>query len=158
MKLLRSIFTARRFATNSGLRSLERNFKITRLNHVSVATNAVDKQRTFWSDVMGLQVSSETPQPDHGVTTVFVSLDNTKLELLEPMERSPISAFLKQNKDGGMHHLCLEVDNIRAAMEHVQKCGVRCLNSEPEIGAHGKPVVFLHPKDCGGVLIELEEA
>jgi len=143
--------------SKSVVHNKDKGFRITRLNHVAIATNTIDKQVKFWKDVMGLEVSGRTPQPDHGVETVFVSLDNTKLELLLPMEKSPIANFLAQNKDGGVHHFCLEVDNINAAMDHVKKCGIRCLNPEPKIGAHGKPVVFLHPKDCGGVLVELEE-
>jgi len=98
-------------------------------------------------------------QPDHGVYTVFVDLGNTKIELLYPLgDNSPIQAFLDKNKNGGMHHICIEVDDIKAAMEACRANKIRCLNSEPKIGAHGKPVVFLHPKDCCGTLVELEEA
>lgn len=97
--------------------------------------------------------------PEHGVYTVFVDLGNTKIELLYPLgEKSPIQSFLDKNKDGGMHHICIEVDNIHEAMKSCKENKIRCLNKEPKIGAHGKPVVFLHPKDCCGTLVELEEA
>jgi len=99
------------------------------------------------------------PQPDHGVYTVFVQLGNTKIELLHPYgEKSPIAAFLAKNKDGGMHHICIEVTDINRALVEVKARGIRALSDKPTIGAHNKPVVFLHPKDCGGVLIELEQA
>ncbi|XP_033729823.1 methylmalonyl-CoA epimerase, mitochondrial-like [Pecten maximus] len=99
------------------------------------------------------------PQPDHGVYTVFIELGDTKLELLNPMgDNSPIQNFLDKNKNGGMHHICIEVDNITEAMKDVKAKGIRLLSSEAKIGAHGKLVVFLHPKDCNGVLVELEEA
>ncbi|RXG52237.1 Methylmalonyl-CoA epimerase, mitochondrial [Armadillidium vulgare] len=110
-------------------------------------------------DVLKAKVSDPVSLPDHGVITVFVDVHNTKLELLKPLgERSPINNFLKKNKEGGMHHICFEVDNIKIAMRELKSKGIRCLSEEPRIGAHGKPVVFLHPKDCSGVLIELEEA
>lgn len=96
--------------------------------------------------------------PEHGVTTVFVELSNLKLELLLPLgEMSPIGNFLQKNPSGGMHHICLEVDNIQNAVTDLKENNIRLLSDEPKIGAHGKPVIFLHPKDCGGVLIELEE-
>lgn len=92
------------------------------------------------------------------MTTVFVNLGNTKLELLHPLgEKSPISPFLERNKDGGLHHICIEVDNIYDAVKSVKADKIRCLGAEPKIGAHGKPVMFLHPKDCNGVLVELEQ-
>lgn len=94
----------------------------------------------------------------HGVTTVFVEAGNTKFELLLPLgEKSPVQGFLDKNKSGGMHHICLEVDNIQAAVEDLRNKNVRTLSEKPSTGAHGKPVIFLHPKDCGGVLVELEE-
>ena len=96
--------------------------------------------------------------PEHGVTTVFVNLDNTKLELLHPLgEKSPIAGFLEKNKAGGIHHICIEVNDIQAAVADVKAKNIRCLSPEPRIGAHGKPVMFLHPKDCNGVLVELEQ-
>ncbi|KAJ3124900.1 hypothetical protein HK098_000727 [Nowakowskiella sp. JEL0407] len=102
------------------------------------------------SDVVGL--------PEHGVYTVFVNLGNTKIELLHPLgDNSPISNFLKKNPSGGMHHICLEVSDLESALEDLTGKGIRSLDKKPKIGAHGLPVVFLHPKDCGGVLVELEE-
>uniref|UniRef100_A0A915A195 VOC domain-containing protein n=1 Tax=Parascaris univalens TaxID=6257 RepID=A0A915A195_PARUN len=97
-------------------------------------------------------------QPSHGVYTVFVELPNTKLELLHPYgDKSPIQAFLDKNKMGGMHHICVEVSNIDKAVAYVKTAGIRTLTKNTKIGAHGKPVIFLHPKDCGGVLVELEQ-
>ena len=97
--------------------------------------------------------------PDHGVTVVFVNLDNTKIELLYPLgEKSPIKGFLDKNANGGIHHVCIEVNDINEAVKDVKAKNIRCLSPEPRIGAHGKPVMFLHPKDCAGVLIELEQA
>lgn len=105
-----------------------------------------------------LQVSQPQHLKSHGVTTVFVEAGNTKFELLLPLgEKSPIESYLDKNKGGGMHHICLEVDNIQAAIEDLRKKNIRTLSKEPSIGAHGKPVMFLHPKDCGGVLVELEQ-
>ena len=96
--------------------------------------------------------------PEHGVTTVFVELSNTKLELLHPLgEKSPIAGYLDKNKAGGIHHICIEVNDIQAAVADVKSKKIRCLSPEPRIGAHGKPVMFLHPKDCNGVLVELEQ-
>lgn len=129
-----------------------------KLNHVAVATSDLEQSAKFYEKVLGAKVSAPLPLPEHGVTTVFVDLGNTKIELLQPLgEKSPISQFLEKNKSGGMHHVCIEVDDIQAAMKDVQQHNVRCLSKEPSIGAHGKPVVFLHPKDCAGVLIELEQ-
>ena len=97
--------------------------------------------------------------PEHGVTVVFVNLDNTKIELLYPLgEKSPIKGFLDKNANGGIHHVCIEVNDINEAVKDVKAKNIRCLSPEPRIGAHGKPVMFLHPKDCAGVLIELEQA
>ena len=96
--------------------------------------------------------------PEHGVTTVFVELSNTKLELLHPLgAKSPIAGFLEKNKTGGIHHVCIEVNDIKTAVADVKSKNIRCLSPEPRIGAHGKPVMFLHPKDCNGVLVELEQ-
>ncbi|KAL3899968.1 MAG: hypothetical protein SGCHY_001667 [Lobulomycetales sp.] len=114
---------------------------------------------SFYRDVLGATVSKSTDLPEHGVTTVFVELENTKFELLKPLgENSPIQKFLDKNSNGGIHHVCIEVDDISAAIKDLVRDGVRALNPTPKIGAHGLPVVFLHPKDCGGVLVELEEA
>ncbi|KAM8780985.1 methylmalonyl-CoA epimerase, mitochondrial [Rhynchonycteris naso] len=130
-----------------------------RLNHVAVAVPDLDRARAFYRDVLGGQVSEVAPLPEHGVSVVFVDLGNTKVELLHPLGNdSPIASFLQKNRAGGMHHICIEVDNIDAAMMNLKGKKVRCLSEKPTIGAHGKPVVFLHPKDCGGVLVELEQA
>ncbi|KAJ7311269.1 hypothetical protein JRQ81_006883 [Phrynocephalus forsythii] len=130
-----------------------------RLNHVAIAVPDLEKASCFYKDILGAQVSRAVPLPDHGVYTVFVELGNTKLELLHPLgENSPISGFLQKNKAGGMHHICIEVDNITDAVAELKKKKIRILSEEPQIGAHGKPVVFLHPKDCDGVLVELEQA
>lgn len=134
-------------------------WKIGRLNHVAIATPDLKRASDFYKNVLGAKVSEALPQPDHGVYTVFVELNNTKIELLHPLgDRSPIAGFLEKNKNGGMHHICIEVDNIESAMKAVKAKKIRCLSEKPSIGAHGKPVVFLHPKDCNGTLIELEQA
>jgi methylmalonyl-CoA/ethylmalonyl-CoA epimerase len=132
---------------------------IGRLNHVAIAVRDIGKAAAIYRDVLGAEVSAAVPQPDHGVTTVFVSLPNTKIEFLEPLgENSPIAKFLERNPDGGMHHVCYEVDDIRAASAALKTAGARVLDDgEPRIGAHGKPVLFLHPKDFTGTLVELEE-
>ncbi len=133
---------------------------IGRLNHVAIAVRDIGKAAAIYRDVLGAEVSAAVPQPDHGVTTVFVTLPNTKIEFLEPLgENSPIAKFLERNPDGGMHHVCYEVDDIRAASAALRAGGARVLDDgEPRIGAHGKPVLFLHPKDFTGTLVELEEA
>jgi methylmalonyl-CoA/ethylmalonyl-CoA epimerase len=132
---------------------------IGRLNHVAIAVRDIDKAAALYRDVLGADVSAAVPQPDHGVTTVFITLPNTKIELLEPFgDGSPIAKFLERNPDGGMHHVCYEVDDIRAASASLKKTGARVLgDGEPKIGAHGKPVLFLHPKDFSGTLVELEQ-
>lgn len=133
-------------------------WKLGRLNHVAIATPDLEKSTALYRDVLGAEVSGVEALPEHGVYTVFVKLDNTKLELLHPLgDNSPIQNFLDKNKNGGMHHICIEVNDIRAAMKDLTAQNIRCLSKEPKIGAHGKPVVFLHPKDCAGVLVELEE-
>ncbi|CAG0897388.1 unnamed protein product [Darwinula stevensoni] len=133
-------------------------WKLGRLNHVAIACQDFEKPVALYKNVMGAKVSETVAQPEHGVYTVFVNLENTKLELLKPYgDKSPIKGFLDKNKAGGMHHICLEVNDIKAAMKTMKEHGIRCLADEPKTGAHGKPVVFLHPKDCAGVLIELEE-
>jgi len=131
---------------------------IGRLNHVAIATSDIKKAAAVYRDTLGAKVSEEVAQPDHGVTTVFVDLGNTKIELLEPLgENSPIANFLKKNPNGGMHHVCYEVDDIHAAVARMKAQGAT-VTGEPRIGAHGKPVVFLHPKDFVGTLVELEQA
>jgi methylmalonyl-CoA/ethylmalonyl-CoA epimerase len=133
---------------------------IGRLNHVAIATKDIKKATAVYRDTLGAKVSGEVAQPDHGVTTVFVELPNTKIELLEPLgENSPIAKFLEKNPSGGMHHICYEVDDIEAACEQMRAQGATITGTgKPRIGAHGKPVVFLHPRDFTGTLIELEQA
>jgi methylmalonyl-CoA/ethylmalonyl-CoA epimerase len=133
---------------------------IGRLNHVAIAVKDIAKAADVYRDTLGADVSDPVPQPDHGVTTVFVLLPNTKIELLEPLgEGSPIARFLERSPEGGIHHVCYEVDDIAVARDRLIARGVRVLgDGEPKIGAHGKPVLFLHPKDLCGTLIELEQA
>jgi methylmalonyl-CoA/ethylmalonyl-CoA epimerase len=133
---------------------------IGRLNHVAIAVKDIAAATAVYRDTLGGDVSEAVPQPDHGVTTVFVNLPNTKIELLEPLGAdSPIVKFLDKNADGGIHHVCYEVDDIIAARDKLVADGARVLGSgEPKIGAHGKPVLFLHPKDFCGTLVELEQA
>jgi methylmalonyl-CoA/ethylmalonyl-CoA epimerase len=132
---------------------------IGRLNHVAIAVKDLDRSTALYRDTLGARVSAPLPQPDHGVTVVFVELPNTKIELLEPLgDNSPIAKFLDKNSDGGMHHVCYEVEDIRAARDRLKEKGARVLgDGEPKIGAHGKPVLFLHPKDFNGTLVELEQ-
>jgi methylmalonyl-CoA/ethylmalonyl-CoA epimerase len=133
---------------------------IGRLNHVAIAVKDIAKAAGVYRDTLGAEISAAVAQPEHGVTTVFVLLPNTKIELLEPLgEGSPIAKFLERSPDGGIHHLCYEVDDIRSARDRLKAQGVRVLgDGEPKIGAHGKPVLFLHPKDLCGTLIEIEQA
>jgi methylmalonyl-CoA/ethylmalonyl-CoA epimerase len=133
---------------------------IGRLNHVAIATSDLEKAASVYRDMLGAKVSAPVPQPDHGVVTVFVELPGTKIELLTPLgDASPIANFLARNPGGGVHHLCFEVDDIRAARDALLAKGARLAgDAEPKIGAHGKPVLFLHPKDFIGTLIELEQA
>ncbi|MBX6328393.1 MAG: methylmalonyl-CoA epimerase [Pseudolabrys sp.] len=133
---------------------------IGRLNHVAIAVREIAKAARVYREMLGADVSAVVPQPEHGVSTVFVTLPNTKIELLEPLgEDSPIAKFLDRNPDGGIHHVCYEVDDIRAARDRLLAHGARVLgDGEPRIGAHGKPVLFLHPKDFCGTLVELEQA
>jgi methylmalonyl-CoA/ethylmalonyl-CoA epimerase len=133
---------------------------IGRLNHVAIATSDLAKAASIYRDVLGAKVSQPAPQPEHGVTTIFVELPGSKIELLAPLgENSPIANFLARNPQGGVHHLCFEVDDILAARDRLLAQGARLAGSpEPKIGAHGKPVLFLHPKDFVGTLIELEQS
>ena len=133
---------------------------IGRLNHMAIAVPDLAAAAAIYRDTLGAKVSPPQPEPDHGVTVVFVELDNTKIELLHPLgEGSPIQGFLDKNPAGGIHHICYEVEDILAARDHLRSTGARVLGTgEPKIGAHGKPVLFLHPKDFNGTLIELEQA
>jgi methylmalonyl-CoA/ethylmalonyl-CoA epimerase len=133
---------------------------IGRLNHVAVAVSDLARAMKIYRETLGAEVSDPVPQPDHGVTTVFITLPNTKIELIAPLgESSPIANFLARNPDGGIHHVCYEVSDIRAARDRLRASGARVLgDGEPKIGAHGKPVLFLHPKDFCGTLIEIEQA
>ncbi|KAF8795554.1 Methylmalonyl-CoA epimerase like protein [Argiope bruennichi] len=136
----------------------KRTWNVIRANHVAVATSDITQSVKLYEDVLGIKTSQAVPQPDHGVTTVFIELSNMKLELLHPLgDKSPIEKFLQKSPSGGMHHICLEVDNIENAVKDLKEKNIRLLSDEPKIGAHGKPVIFLHPKDCSGVLIELEQ-
>ncbi|WP_454917172.1 methylmalonyl-CoA epimerase [Xanthobacter sediminis] len=133
---------------------------IGRLNHVAIAVRDIAAASQLYRDTLGAEVSAAVPQVEHGVTTVFVTLPNTKIEFLEPLgENSPIAKFLERNPDGGIHHICYEVDDILKARDQLKAKGARVLGSgEPKTGAHGKPVLFLHPKDFNGTLVELEQA
>ena len=132
---------------------------IGRLNHIAIAVPDLSTAVPKYRDVLGAKVSEPLALPEHGVTTVFVELPNTKLELLEPLgDDSLVLNFLKRNPEGGVHHLCFEVDDIETAKNRLEKEGVRILgNGKPRIGAHNKPVLFLHPKDFCATLIEIEE-
>jgi methylmalonyl-CoA/ethylmalonyl-CoA epimerase len=133
---------------------------IGRLNHIAIAVRDIGAASRVYRETLGAEVSAPEPLAEHGVTVAFITLPNTKIELLEPLgENSPIAKFLEKNPDGGIHHVCYEVDDIGAARDRLVKAGARILGSgELKIGAHGKPVVFLHPKDFNGTLIELEQA
>ncbi len=130
-----------------------------RINHVALAVPDLAAAVATYRDTLGAAVSQPQALPDHGVTVVFIELPNTKVELLEPLgDGSPIAAFLEKNPSGGMHHICYEVDDIISARDHLKQQGARVLgNGEPKTGAHGKPVIFLHPKDFFGTLIEIEQ-
>jgi methylmalonyl-CoA/ethylmalonyl-CoA epimerase len=132
---------------------------IGRLNHVAIVTPDLESATAVYRDILGANVSAPTDMPEHGVTTVFVELPNTKIELLLPLgEGSPIAKFLEKNPSGGMHHVCYEVEDIYAARDKLVAAGARVLgNGEPKIGAHNKPVLFLHPKDFVGTLVEIEQ-
>ncbi len=131
---------------------------IGKLNHVAIATSDLAKATALYRDTLGAKVSAPVDQPEHGVTTVFVELPGSKIELLSPLgEASPIANFLSRNPQGGVHHLCFEVADIALARDRLVGQGARVLG-DIKTGAHGKPVLFLHPKDFGGVLIELEQA
>jgi methylmalonyl-CoA/ethylmalonyl-CoA epimerase len=133
---------------------------IGRLNHVAIVVPDLAAAAARYRDVLGARVSAPLPLPGHGVTVVFVELANTRIELLEPLgTQSPVRGFLGKNPEGGMHHVCYEVDDIIAARDRLRAAGARVLgDGEPRLGAHDKPVLFLHPKDFCGTLIELEQA
>ena len=131
-----------------------------RLNHVALAVPDLAAAMATYRDTLGARLSEPQALPEHGVSVVFVDVGNTKIELLEPLgEASPITSFLEKNPSGGMHHVCYEVDDILGARAHLKQSGARVLgDGNPKIGAHGKPVLFLHPKDFCGTLVELEQA
>jgi len=154
---------ARRPAAGDKLRPksclLEEYIMIGRLNHVAIAVPDLDAAAAQYANTLGAKVNPPQDEPDHGVTVVFIELPNTKIELLYPLgENSPINGFLEKNPAGGIHHICYEVDDILAARDKLKEAGARVLGTgEPKIGAHGKPVLFLHPKDFNGCLVELEQ-
>ena len=132
---------------------------IDRLNHVAIAVPELDSASAKYRDALGAEVSEPQDLPEHGVTVVFVELRNTKIELIAPLgENSPIAGFLARNPSGGIHHICFEVPDIADATEAMASQNVRLLGKDPRIGAHGKPVLFVHPKEFNGALIEIEEA
>ena len=132
---------------------------IGKLNHIAIATPNLDKAIRTYKDILGVKISAPLDQIEHGVKVVFIEIPNTKIELLEPLgENSPIENFLEKNKKGGIHHICFEVEDIDSAILRLKKDGATILgDGKAKIGAHGKPVIFLHPKDFNGTLIELEE-
>lgn len=132
---------------------------IGRLNHVAIAVPDLEAASNQYRSALGAKVGDPQDEPDHGVTVVFIELPNTKIELLYPLgEDSPIKGFLEKNPSGGIHHVCYEVDDIISARDHLKETGARVLgDGNPKIGAHGKPVLFLHPKDFNGCLVELEQ-
>ena len=132
---------------------------IGRLNHVAIAVKDLEKSAALYRDTLGAKVSAPQPEPNHGVTVVFIELPNTKIELLQPLGAdSPIAKFLEKNPDGGMHHVCYEVDDILVARDHLKsKCSRVLGDGNPKIVAHGKPVLFLHPKDFNVTLVEIEQ-
>lgn len=150
-----------RFATHpiSNTYNRERADMIGRLNHVAIAVPDLEAASAQYRNTLGADVGAPQDEPDHGVTVVFITLPNTKIELLYPLgENSPIAGFLEKNPSGGIHHICYEVDDIIAARDKLKAEGARVLGTgEPKIGAHGKPVLFLHPKDFNGCLVELEQ-
>jgi methylmalonyl-CoA/ethylmalonyl-CoA epimerase len=131
-----------------------------RLNHIAIAVPDLKSGARVYRDLLGAKISAPKAEPSHGVTVLFIELPNTKIELLEPLgDNSPIKEFLVRNPSGGIHHMCFEVADIIAARDHLKREGARVLGGgNPQIGAHGKPVLFLHPKDFCGTLVELEQA
>ncbi|KAF2071467.1 hypothetical protein CYY_007220 [Polysphondylium violaceum] len=158
LKLTPIINNTRYYSTSGTVKNILGKVGIGRLNHVAIATPNLKESCDLWRDVMGADVSEPADQKEHGVTTVFVGLENTKIELLHPLgENSPIANFLKKNPSGGIHHICIEVDDIHHAVKTLLDENIRIIDPNPKIGAHGKPVVFLHPKSMNGVLVELEQ-
>ena len=133
---------------------------IGKLNHVAIAVRDIASATKVYRETLGATASAAVQQTEHGVTTVFITLPNTKIELLEPLgAASPIAKFLERNPEGGVHHICYEVDDIIAVRDRLKAGGARVLgDGEPKMGAHGKPVLFLHPKDFSGALVEIEQA
>jgi methylmalonyl-CoA/ethylmalonyl-CoA epimerase len=128
-----------------------------RLNHIAIAVPDLHQAAIFYRDILGATISEPQALPEHGVTTIFVEIGNSKLELLHPLgDSSPITKFLEKNPHGGIHHYCLEVEDVSHAYAELAQHGIRILGG-PQMGAHGKPVIFLHPKDCFGCLVELED-
>ena len=132
---------------------------IGKLNHIAIAVPNIKSASDIWEKALGAKISAPQTLAEHGVRVVFVESPNTKIELLEPLnENSPISRFLEKNPNGGMHHICYEVNNLKLASQKLESVGAKILgDGQPKIGAHGKPVIFLNPKDFSGTLIELEE-
>jgi len=132
---------------------------IGKLNHIAIAVPNIKSASDIWEKALGAKISAPETLTEHGVRVVFVESPNTKIELLEPLnENSPISRFLEKNPNGGMHHICYEVNNLKLASQKLESVGAKILgDGQPKIGAHGKPVIFLNPKDFSGTLIELEE-
>ncbi len=130
-----------------------------KLNHIAIAVPSLEESRALYCDVFKVPVSQPRTLKDHGIRLSFVTLQNTVIELMEPLdESSPLANFLKRQKTGGIHHLCFEVEDMEASLRNLKETGLRVLgDGMPKTGAHGKPVIFLHPKDCLGVLIELEQ-
>jgi len=145
--------------TEPSIRRRDTPDMIGRLNHVAIAVPDLEAASAQYRNTLGANVGAPQDEPDHGVTVVFIELPNTKIELLYPLgENSPIKSFLEKNPSGGIHHICYEVEDIKAAAEQLRNQGARVLGSgDPKIGAHGKPVIFLHPKDFTGTLVELEQ-
>eukprot|EP01025_Chloroclados_australasicus_P005227 TRINITY_DN11512_c0_g1_i3.p3 TRINITY_DN11512_c0_g1~~TRINITY_DN11512_c0_g1_i3.p3 ORF type:complete len:174 (-),score=19.56 TRINITY_DN11512_c0_g1_i3:450-971(-) len=160
--LRRSTFGARpaldqAYCTGHGTKNVA-PFKVTGMNHVAIAVPDLAVAMRLYENVFGVACSTPQTQPAHGVTVSFLQLPNVKLEFLEPLgENSPITKFLERNPSGGIHHICVDVDDIACSLAHV-KAHVRSLDKEPKIGSHGFPVAFLHPKDTNGVLLELQQA
>eukprot|EP01091_Cochliopodium_minus_P010624 TRINITY_DN2855_c0_g2_i2.p1 TRINITY_DN2855_c0_g2~~TRINITY_DN2855_c0_g2_i2.p1 ORF type:complete len:164 (-),score=41.58 TRINITY_DN2855_c0_g2_i2:118-609(-) len=148
----KSIWRNKYYSTNKD------TFGIGKLNHIAIAVPDLASATKIYKEILGCKVSEPLELPEHGVTTVFVELENTKIELLHPLgEKSPIAKFLAKHPSGGIHHYCVEVDDINVALERVTSQGLTPIDKKPKIGAHGKPVVFMHPKDLNGVLVELEQ-
>lgn len=135
-----------------------KDWKIGNLSHVAIAVTDLDKSMELYKNAFGAKVSEKLDLPEHGVTTAFVDLGETKIELLHPLgKKSPIKNFLDKNKNGGIHHICIVVDDIEKAMQNLRSKKIRLLSEKAKIGAHGKPIIFAHPKDCDGVLVEFEQ-